>query len=188
LERGEKTYEACIETGRTLAIPLLTSSLTTILAFVPMLLIDSQTGEYAFSLPMVVVLLLLSSWFLSMYMTPAMCFWFMKVKNEKKSTEKDGGARVDSHTGQTKDPYSGRLYRVYRTLLERLLHLCTIVLAVALAAIIMAGYIGSILVKEFFGPSDRNQFLIYVDLPAGYRIESTDEVVRRLTAWLSDKV
>ena len=29
---------------------------------------------------MVVILLLLSSWFLSMYMTPTMCFWFMKVK------------------------------------------------------------------------------------------------------------
>ena len=40
-----------------------------------MLLIDGQTGEYAYSLPMVVIILLLSSWFLSMYMTPAMCFW-----------------------------------------------------------------------------------------------------------------
>jgi multidrug efflux pump subunit AcrB len=187
LERGEEKYEACIETGRTLAIPLLTSSLTTILAFVPMLLIDGQTGEYAFSLPMVVVLLLLSSWFLSMYMTPAMCFWFMKVKNEKKSAEKDGDAQVDSDSGQSKDQYGGRLYRIYRALLERLLHLRMLVLAVALGAIVLGGYIGSILVKEFFGPSDRNQFLIYVDMPAGYRIESTDEVVQRLTAWLSDK-
>nr|MDJ0723045.1 efflux RND transporter permease subunit [Desulfobacterales bacterium] len=79
LERGEEKRAACLETGRTLAIPLLTSSLTTILAFIPMLLIDGQTGEYAFSLPMVVIILLLSSWFLSMYMTPSMSFWFMKV-------------------------------------------------------------------------------------------------------------
>ena len=54
LERGEDRRQACIDTGRTLSIPLLTSSLTTILAFLPMLLLDGQTGEYAFSLPMVV--------------------------------------------------------------------------------------------------------------------------------------
>ena len=187
LERGEDKYAACLETGSTLAVPLLTSSLTTILAFVPMLLIDGQTGEYAFSLPMVVVLLLLSSWFLSMYMTPAMSFWFMKIKKKKKTTAADGADQQDSGPGQTQDQYGGRLYRIYRALLERLLHLRLLVLAVALAAILLGGYIGSILVKEFFGPSDRNQFLIYVDLPAGYRIESTDGVVQRLTAWLSDK-
>jgi multidrug efflux pump subunit AcrB len=187
LERGEEKYQACIETGRTLAIPLLTSSLTTILAFVPMLLIDGQTGEYAFSLPMVVILLLLPSWFLSMYMTPAMSFWFMKVKKEKTTAEKEETARDDFASGETKDPYGGRLYRIYRSLLQRLLHLRIAVLAFALAAIVLGGYVGFILVKEFFGPSDRNQFLIYVDLPAGYRIETTDEVVRRLTAWLSDK-
>ena len=187
LERGEEKYQACIDTGRTLAIPLLTSSLTTILAFVPMLLIDGQTGEYAFSLPMVVILLLLSSWFLSMYMTPAMSFWFMKVKSQKESPTKEKDAEIDTATGNAKDPYSGRLYRFYRALLERLLHLRIIVLAAALVSIVLGGYVGAILVKEFFGPSDRNQFLIYVDLPAGHRIETTDNVVQRLTAWLSDK-
>ena len=187
LERGQKKYDACIETGRTLAIPLLTSSLTTILAFVPMLLIDGQTGEYAFSLPMVVILLLLSSWFLSMYMTPAMSFWFMKIKAEKKPAAAAGDGQGKSDPDSDKDPYGGRLYRIYRGLLERLLHLRMIVLAIALGAIVLGGYVGSILVKEFFGPSDRNQFLVYVDLPAGYRIESTDTVVRDLTSWLSDK-
>ena len=42
-------------------------------------------------------------------------------------------------------------------------------------------------VREFFGTSDRNQFLIYVDLPAGYRIESTDATVKQLSNWLADK-
>ena len=43
------------------------------------------------------------------------------------------------------------------------------------------------LVREFFGPSDRNQFLIYIDLPAGSRITATDRAVRDLTAWLGDE-
>ncbi len=66
LELGQDPYQASIEAGQTLAIPLLTSSLTSILAFMPMLLLDGSTGEYAYSLPAVVTILLLASWFLSM--------------------------------------------------------------------------------------------------------------------------
>ncbi len=185
LERGEDRRQACIETGRTLAIPLLTSSLTTILAFMPMLLMDGQTGEYAFSLPMVVILLLLSSWFLSMYVTPTMCFWFMKVKPLAQAGEPaSGGASQDN----AEDAYAGGFYRVYRGLLERILSLRLIVSIGAVAAIVLGGFIASQLVREFFGPStDRNQFLVYVDLPAGYRLESTDETVQRLNVWLNNK-
>ena len=53
LERGTEKMKAAADFARSLAIPLLTSSLTTIL--------------------------LLASWFLSMTVTPAMCVWFMKV-------------------------------------------------------------------------------------------------------------
>ena len=188
LERGEERRQACIETGRTLSVPLLTSSLTTILAFMPMLLMDGQTGEYAFSLPMVVILLLLSSWFLSMYVTPVMCFWFMKVQPLAKGGAAAQGGSAEMSQGSPEDPYSKGFYRIYRGLLERLLRFRVIVSIGAIAAILLGGFIASQLVREFFGPStDRNQFLVYVDLPAGHRIETTDETVQRLTAWLSDK-
>ena len=188
LERGEERRQACIETGRTLAIPLLTSSLTTILAFLPMLLMDGQTGDYAFSLPMVVILLLLSSWLLSMYVTPSMCFWFMKVKPKPSAHARGNpGATGASQSGE-RDTYAKGVYRVYRGLLEGLLRMRILVLVGAIAAIVLGGFIATQLVREFFGPStDRNQFLVYVDLPAGYRIESTDATVQRLTAWLSDE-
>jgi multidrug efflux pump subunit AcrB len=187
LERGEERNAACLATGKTLAIPLLTSSLTTIFAFLPMLLIDGQTGEYAFSLPMVVILLLLSSWFLSMYMTPAMCFWFMKVKPPKKKDSQTSQSSGSSNDESEMDAYSGRFYRVYLKILEKMLHLRFIVIVGAAGVIIFGGFIASLLVREFFGPSVRNQFLVYVDLPAGYRIESTDEAVQQLTTWLADK-
>ncbi len=187
LERGEERNAACLATGKTLAIPLLTSSLTTIFAFLPMLLIDGQTGEYAFSLPMVVILLLLSSWFLSMYMTPTMCFWFMKVKPAKKK-DSQSSESVDSANGENEmDAYSGRFYKIYLGILKKMLHLRFIVIAAAAGVIIFGGFLASLLVREFFGPSVRNQFLVYVDLPAGYRIQSTDAVVQQVTNWLADK-
>jgi multidrug efflux pump subunit AcrB len=176
LERGEERRTACLNTAETLAIPLLTSSLTTILAFVPILLLSGDVGEYAFSLPVVVTILLLSSWFLSMYMTPFMCFWFMKVN--PKGGE---GGQPDE------DPYSGKIYVIYRAVLSKLLDKRFVVLIATFAVLAGGGYVGSQLVREMFGHSDRNQFLIYVDLPAGSSIETTEEVVQRLTGWLSDE-
>jgi multidrug efflux pump subunit AcrB len=152
-----------------------------------MLMIDGSTGEYAFSLPMVVIILLLSSWFLSMYMTPAMCFWFMKVKPPDKNSKQPPESADQPDNDKAEDAYSGSFYRIYRRILERMLYLRLIVLPVAVGVIFVGGFIASLLVREFFGPSDRNQFLIYVDLPAGYRIEATDDIVKRLTSWLSDK-
>ena len=189
LERGEERRQACIETGQALSIPLLTSSLTTIFAFLPMLLLDGQVGEYAFSLPMVVILLLLASWFLSMYVTPAMCFWFMKVKpSALPEALADSGNKAPS--GSPEDflnPYAGRFYGTYSGFLEQMLRLRWIVLVGTAVVISFGIFVASLLVREFFGPSDRNQFLVYLDLPAGYRIESTDEVVKRLITWLSNK-
>ncbi len=175
LERGQERREACMQAGESLCVPLLTSSLTTILAFAPMLLMKGSTAEYVFSLPMVVLILLLGSWFLSMYMTPAMCFWFMKVK---------APAQGDA---PAKDPYDTRFYRYYRKTLVGFLRARTIVLAGTIALLIGAGFLSTFLVREFFGPSDRNQFLVYFDLPAGYRITATDAAVREFSTWLSDK-
>jgi multidrug efflux pump len=183
LERGDERKLACQEAGRTLAIPLLTSSLTTILAFMPMLLVNGQTGEYVFSLPMVVIILLLGSWFMSMYITPAMAYWFIRVKS-KGSVE---GAPDGQAQGQAVDPYGGGFYRRYRVVLELALRARMLVVGLVVVLLVGVGFLSSLLVREFFGPSDRNQFLIYIDLPAGARITATDQVVHNLTAWLSNK-
>jgi len=176
LDAGEERRAACLNTAKALSIPLLTSSLTTILAFLPIYLLTGDVGEYAVSLPIVIIILLMGSWFLSMYLTPYMCYWFMKPPKVAAS-EKPGDGQA----------YDGRIYVAYRALLTFLLKMRYPVLLGILAVLVGGSYLGSKLVREMFGHSDRNQFLIYVDLPAGYNINSTEEVVQRLTDWLADE-
>ena len=102
LQNGVDRFDAAVQAGQTLAIPLLTSSLTTIFAFSPMLLVEGGAGDYVRSLGQVVSILLLASWLLSMTVTPAMCAWFMKAP-EATETESDA--------------YGGLLYRIYRSIL-----------------------------------------------------------------------
>lgn len=89
--------------------------------------------------------------------------------------------------GGCRRPYGGRFYRIYRGFLELALRRRFVVLGATVGLVAAAGVASSTLVRTFFGPSDRNQFLIYLDLPAGSRVEATDEVTRRLTGWLNDK-
>ena len=182
IDQGWNRREAALEAGKVLAVPLLTSSLTTILFFGPLMLMVGSTGEYTVSLGQVLIITLMSSWFLAMFVTPIMCVWFMRGKENPGKKESD----TADDSGE-RDLYDTRLYRMYRHLLERMLRIRLVVVAVVIAALIGAGYSFRFVAKEFFPANDRNQFLVYLDLPAGSHINTTAETTTELVAWLEDK-
>jgi len=176
LETGMAREDAIIKTGTSLALPLLTSTLTTVFAFGPILLQIGTTGDYTSSLGSVMIILLMGSWFFSMFSSTSMCYWFLKTKP---------AAAGDNQ--QERDPYQGRFYRLYRQILKFSLRNRLLVLAITGGVFALALYAASFLPQAFFPGGDRNQYLIYLDLPAGTRIEETDRTVRKLSGWLQDK-
>ena len=68
-----------IKGAQDLAIPILTSTLTTMAAFLPMLTLAGDVGEYVASLPIVVATTLAVSFFVAMLVTPIMCMWLLKA-------------------------------------------------------------------------------------------------------------
>jgi len=176
MESGMARKDAVLKSGNSLSVPLLTSTLTTIFAFGPILLQVGSTGDYTSSLGSVMIILLLGSWFFSMFSSTSMCLWFLKIKP---------AAGGDKH--QASDPYQGKFYQIYRKILQFSLRYRVLVLAVTAAIFAVAVYAFTFIPQAFFPPGDRNQYLIYLDLPAGTRIEETDSTVRELSAWLQDK-
>lgn len=172
LQNGVDRVQAATEAGRTLAIPLLTSSLTTIFAFSPMLLIEGSSGDYVRSLSQVVSILLLASWFLSMTVMPAMCAWFMKV------SEKSAPAT---------EAYSGLLYRMYVSVLNGLMRARLVFIAVLILLLYGSIQLLGLVKTEFFPLGDRNQFLVYMDFEAGIEPRDVEPNLRKLTRWLSDR-
>ncbi len=173
LGRGVDRLQAAAESGRTLALPLLTSSLTTIFAFLPMLLIDGGAGEFIRSLAQVVAILLLGSWVLSMTVTPAMCVWFMKVPVV--ANEAPGAA------------YSGTMYAIYRRILGLFLKWRWGAILILIALLVGAVQLLGTVKTEFFPLGDRNQLLVQLDFEAGTDVRETQADTRKLTAWLRDE-
>lgn len=173
MERGVERKEAAYQSVSTLAVPLFTSSLTTIFAFLPMLLTPGGAGDYIRSLAQVVTILLLGSWFLSMTVTPAMCAWFLKAKPAA------GGGAEPAHYGI--------VYRVYRRILNGMLRFRLVTIAAILAALYGSILLLGTVKTEFFPLGDRNQILVYLDLEAGADQRETERELRKLTGWLSDR-
>jgi multidrug efflux pump subunit AcrB len=168
---GIERFEACVGTGKDMALPLLSSSLTTIFAFMPLMLADNVAGEYTRSLSLVIAIALLGSWCLAMTVTPLFCYWFVKVP--KSTANKASGENV--------------LYRAYRRLLTTLLNFRIATLACVVASLVGAFWLFQFVPKIFFPASERAQVQVYLDLPVGTNVYTTLESIEHINDWLGEE-
>ena len=180
LMRGVSKVDAAVQAAGELATPLLTSSLTTILAFMPLMLATDVSGEYCVALSIVVAITLLGSWMMALLVTPAMCVWFMKVP----AVAADGPQASEADDSENFD--SG-LYRAYRGVLAGLMRVKLLFLGAMVAALFGGLWLLGQVPFQFFPDSDRNQFLIYVDMPAGTNVRTTREQTLKLVNFLNDE-
>ncbi len=166
---GKDRVEAAVDSAAELRVPLLTSSLTTAAAFLPIYLAESATGEYTAPLFKVVTITLLCSWLLSLTMTPLLAVRFMKVK--QKASE---------------EAYSSWVYRGYRALLGAMLRYRWTTLSITVAAFVGAMLLMGMLPKLFFPATDRALFTAQVQLPVGTPIEETERAVERFDRYFEE--
>lgn len=172
MQRGEAARDAAIATGQSLTIPLMTSSLTTGLAFMPLMLMVGAAGEYTGSLSYVIGILMVGSWLLAMLVVPLVSVRFMKVKVH----EAGNGPRFEHG-----------IYKGYRKILTWMLHHRLMVMILVLLALVASGWaFGNLVTKEFFPKGERNQYLVYLDMPAGTRSDAVVERVDSINEWLLD--
>jgi multidrug efflux pump subunit AcrB len=169
--RGEPGEAAGPASGEQYALPLLISSITTVAAFLPLFLLSGSSGEYAFSLAAVVALTLGGSWITALYLLPALTVWFIG----------GGGA------SRNEDVSPSRLQRVYATLLRAALRVSPIVLVGCIVLVVLSLTQFGRLPKQMFPLSERNQFLIYMNMPDGTDISQTEARALDISKWLGDK-
>lgn len=161
MNEGKGAFEAAVDSANELRIPLLTSSLTTSAAFLPIFLAESSIGEYTGALFKVVTIALLSSWGLALTMMPLLCKIFLRVKDGALTT---GG-------------YDTPFYRRYRGLLLVGLRRPVLTL-VAVIAVFAAAMVGMGQVPNVFMPkSDSARMIADLAYPLGTSIDKTEEMV-----------
>lgn len=161
--RPEQAAKAALER---VATPVIAADLTTIAAFVPMLLMVGVMGQFMSVLPKVVVFALLGSIFVDHLLLPA------------------AAARIPSRPARKRkspgwfSPELSRLRALYARALARVLARRAPILAAALLALAGAGalFAGGAIDQIFLPQSDRSRFIVNYALPLGTPLEETNRV------------
>jgi len=169
MEEGKPALEAAVESADELKIPLLTSSLTTAAAFLPIYLAKSTTGEYTAPLFKVVTITLMCSWALSLTMIPLLCVLFLRVKRRERGSAEE------------RSPF----YRRYRATLALLLRHRWATIGVVAAVFFASMQLFRFIPVVFMPPHDRPTMTAELRLPAGVPFSRTLEVVDEVEAWVA---
>lgn len=190
LRLGKPRLEGLTRAAHSLAIPMLTSTLTTVVVFAPMALMPGGSGEYVRSLPIVVALTLLLSYLAGMCLTPILCFYLLKPGSSdsaplrligkalaapvrwwrRKRGQVDVGGRPSAYV------------RFVRACVARPL----VTLGLALIAFVGSLQLLPLIGTQFFPPGHRDQFFVKVWLPDGATIAQTESVCRLVEEAVED--
>lgn len=168
LAAGASRQDAVDLAVRRLIGPLLASTVTTVLAFMPMALLPGPAGDFVGSIALAVITMLFTSLVLALTLTPALSGWFLSnTTSHRRNWLLDGW-----EFGALGSAFSVAL----RVSLRR--PLVSIVAALALPVIGFAAF--PTLKPQFFPGVDRDQLYVQVQLPEGTAISRTEHVVRRI--------
>jgi len=178
MRAGEKAREAALASARELRVPLLVSSLTTIAAFLPIVLAESAVGEYTAPLAQVIAITLLSSWILAITMIPLLCVLFLKIKR------RPDAAAVGAPGAEFDTPFHRRYRRLLAALLRRPLLVPLGALALLAAALGMFRFIE----QSFFPDSTELLFTGSFELPYGTSFAYTEGAMLDIERFLSEEL
>jgi multidrug efflux pump subunit AcrB len=146
-------------------------TVTTMLAFLPMLLLASSTGDFVRSMPVTVVLVLLSSLLIALTLTPLLASrFFAKETSQNSSKIKTLQHYVNIFAEQSYAKWLGR-FMSFRWIV-------IIIAVICLAGMLsLFGKVG----VSLFPKAEKPMLLLDVDTPPNSSLAYTDQVMQKMT-------
>jgi multidrug efflux pump subunit AcrB len=174
-KQGESKAEVIIQSVEEVGIGLLMSTVTTVLAFIPMAFVTGMMGPYMGPIPFFLPVALIVSLFLSYTINPWMAYLFLEVKTSEITNQWFG--KIKNWVSRILDFYKKFLHSVITKKNFRNRTLLIILVLVILSLLLPA----TALVKFRMLPkANREQFFIYLDLKEGSSLEETFKVAKEI--------
>jgi hydrophobe/amphiphile efflux-1 (HAE1) family protein len=160
--------KAVLDAAQEVAMPILVSTITTVIVFFPVLFLAGVAKNLFVPLAMTITFALLMSFFVSRTVTPLLCLAWLRSTHSARGI----GAAITRTLGWVDHAYA-------RALTRALCHRGLVVggiLAVFVASLGLLKVIGT----EFFPSSDERQFTVIFKTPIGTRVERTELVAKRI--------
>ncbi len=166
---GKTPEQAARDGAEEVALPVLASTITTVIVFFPVLFLFGVT-QYLFSaLALAVVLSMLASYVVSMTLVPIYCARFLTA--EEAAAEEEGtGQGFFARFIRAYDRFALRYARLLDRLLNHKLKVIGVIAVLFVGTMALYPLIGT----ELFPRTDAGQFIINLRAPLGSRIEVTE--------------
>lgn len=163
--KGQNSIDAAIEGSNQMLLALVSSTLATVIVFLPIVFINKQIQLLYKGLALTVTFSLLASLFTALSIVPLMA---SRGKNKLATKKKKSKGIMKSFRHFYR---KGLVFAVRR----RYLHVAIVFFAMYLGF----KYIGT-LEKELLASSEEGKFTIFVELPSGAKLELSDRVVKEV--------
>jgi len=187
IERGEPPIEAAKTGIDEVGIPVIAADLTTVAAFLPMILVPGIMGDFMSVMPKVVSVALLGSIVVDHLLIPVLAaYWYRQHAPKVQPAAEGSSALGNNHLHEVHPesrirPNYGIFTRGYAAMLQYSLQHRWVVLSCCGLALGWAFWTYRHIGFVFFPVSDRGQFEINYELPLGYSIEETLRASKHLT-------
>jgi multidrug efflux pump subunit AcrB len=184
LTAGETGREAILAAAQEVSMPILASTITTIVVFLPIVFITGVAQLLFIPMALAISYALGASFFVSTTVTPLLCGKYLKPERD-----------IQAQAHNLWQHLTGRVQRLIHALDEAYQRTLTAALALpwtTVAAVVVVFAFSLVLVprigSEFFPSSDESQFQVMIRAPVGSRIEYTESVVAQVEDLISREV
>ena len=143
MEMGVSRWRASIEGSKQIGFTIVSMTLSLVAVFIPLVYMEGIIGKLFLEFSIVLIIVILSSGFISLTLTPMLCSRFLTLKKEGKK----GFAKI-SETLNTK------FNRLYERSLRRAIHWKKTILLIGAMNVILSLVIGYLLPKDFLPDDD----------------------------------
>lgn len=186
IKRGERAKEAASKAANRTQLPLLGATVIGIMAFAGIGLSDDVTGEFLFSLFIVILVSLLLSWLLAITVTPLFGYYLLRKEETDSDNATDQPESSDEDLSK-RELYGGFFYRTYRRLLILALRLRIITVSILVVVTAVCIWAFTHLPQSFFPQSTTPLFLVNVELPQGSDIRATAHHAEEIEAYILEQ-
>ena len=169
-QMGKKPFDAAADGTSEVLGPILVSTLTFAVVFLPVIFLSGLTRFLFAPLAISAVVAIFASFLLSITLVPAYCAYLLPRQEV-----------VDENESQQNSGWFGDLLR--RAIAARWL-----VVGASVAAFVFAVLLSMRQGQELFPAVDSGQITMYVRLPSGTRIEETEKVMKEIEATIIDQI
>jgi CzcA family heavy metal efflux pump len=174
MQQGESRQEAAAIGTDQVAWPVITSTLTTLAAFSPMLFWPGIMGEFMGYLPQTLIMALSASLFVALIINPVLSARYQKVKTNNRST------RRASREPLIKQFY---LFSLKWSLRHRWLVIASAVVLLAAATLAFVFFGKG---TEFFPDTEPRRAYVNIKMPEGTNLGTSDQLVARIENIVSE--